>query len=142
LNTTPPPPSGDLVQLAGINWANVDTSTYISNALVGGLDPQTPIFTAPAGMPVRFRLLHAGGNGDNQQVFELSGHVWQFEPYQNGSAVIGDNKASPVLSVTSGYGVSSHFDVVIGAAGGAAKIPGDYVYRTWTADQFQVGFWG
>ena len=133
--------ANDLQTLAGVNWANVDTKAYIANSLVGG-DPQTPIFRAPAGMPARFRLLHAGGNGDNQQVFELSGHVWQAEPYRNGSTVIGDNKASPVLSVTSGYGVSSHFDVVIGAAGGAAKVPGDYVYRTWTADQFQVGFWG
>jgi hypothetical protein len=44
--------------------------------------------------------------------------------------------------VTGSYGVSSHFDVVIPAAGGTAKVPGDYVYRTWTADQFQVGFWG
>jgi hypothetical protein len=93
-------------------------------------------------MPVRFRLLHAGGNGDNQQVFELSGHSWQAEPYLNDSAVIGDNKASPVVGVTSGYGVSSHFDVVIPAAGGTAGVAGDYVYRSWTADQFQVGFWG
>ena len=137
----PTPPGGDLVTLAGINWANVDTKNYIANSLVGA-DPQTPVFRAPAGMPVRFRLLHAGGNGDNQQVFELSGHSWQAEPYINGSTAIGDNKASPVLAVTTGYGVSSHFDVVIGAAGGAGKVPGDYVYRSWTADQFQAGFWG
>lgn len=133
--------AGDLATLAGVNWADVDTSKYIANALVGG-DPATPIFRAPAGMPARFRLLHAGGNGDNQQVFELSGHVWQAEPYLNGSATIGDNKASPMVGVTSGYGVGSHFDVVIPSAGGTARVPGDYVYRSWTADQFQVGFWG
>lgn len=131
----------DLKTLGGLSWANVDTRKYIANALVSG-DPETPIFRAPAGMPARFRLLHAGGNGDNQQVFELSGHVWQAEPYLEGSTVIGDNKASPVLAVTSGYGVTSHFDVLIGQSGGAAKVPGDYVYRSWTADQFQVGFWG
>lgn len=136
-----PSNTGDLGALANVNWANVDTKKYIANALVGG-DPETPIFRAPAGMPARFRLLHAGGNGDNQQVFELSGHSWQAEPYGKGSTVIADNKASPVVGVTSGYGVSSHFDVVIGQAGGTAKVPGDYVYRTWTADQFQVGFWG
>jgi hypothetical protein len=131
----------DLQTLAGVNFASLDTSQYISNTLTGG-DPQTPIFTAPAGTPVRFRLLHAGGNGDNQQVFELSGHVWQAEPYINNSTAIGDNKTSPFVGVTSGYGVTSHFDVVIDSAGGADKVPGDYVYRTWTADQFQVGFWG
>ena len=141
LKILPSGPVGDLVTLAGVNWANVDTSKYIANSLVSG-DPETPIFRAPAGMPVRFRLLHAGGNGDNQQVFELSGHVWQAEPYLNGSTTIGDNKASPLVGVTSGYGATSHFDVVIPSAGGAAKVAADYVYRSWTADQFQVGFWG
>jgi hypothetical protein len=38
--------------------------------------------------------------------------------------------------------VSTHFDVLIPSAGGTAKVPGDYVWRTWTADQFQVGVWG
>jgi hypothetical protein len=141
LNTTVSPPTGDLATLAGINWADVKTGDYISNTLVGG-DPETPIFSAPAGMPVRFRLLHAGGNGDNQQVFELSGHVWQAEPYQNNSTVIASNPASPYVGVTSGFGVTSHFDVLIASAGGVAKVPGDYVYRSWTADQFQAGFWG
>jgi hypothetical protein len=133
--------ASDLSTLSSVNWANVDTSRYIANALAGG-DPQTPIFRAPAGMPARFRLLHAGGNGDNQQVFELSGHVWQAEPYVNNSTAVGDNKTSPLIGVTSGYGATSHFDVVIPSSGGEGKVPGDYVYRSWTADQFQVGFWG
>jgi hypothetical protein len=131
----------DLACLGNIQWSAVDTSIYLTNTLVGA-DPATPIYRAPAGMPVRFRLLHAGGNGDNQQVFELSGHVWQAEPYVNGSASIGDNKASPYQGVQSGYGVTSHYDVVIASAGGTGRVAGDYVYRTWTADQFQVGFWG
>ncbi|WP_257165109.1 multicopper oxidase domain-containing protein [Bradyrhizobium sp. SRS-191] len=139
-NASPPPP-GDIGTLAQVNWADVNTAPYIANRLVGG-DPQTPVFRAPAGMASRFRLLHAGGNGDNQQVFELSGHSWQAEPYVNNSTGIGDNKTSPVVSVTSGYGATSHFDVVIPSSGGTGRVPGDYVYRSWTADQFQVGFWG
>lgn len=133
--------ANDLGTLGAVNWADVDTSAYLANRLVGG-DPQTPIFRAPAGMPARFRLLHAGGNGDNQQVFELSGHVWQAEPYINASTAIGDNRTSPFVGVTSGYGATSHFDVVFASSGGADKVAGDYVYRSWTADQFQVGFWG
>ncbi len=131
----------NLVSLGNIQWSAFDTSHYLTNALVGG-DPATPIYLAPAGMPVRFRLLHAGGNGDNQQVFELSGHVWQAEPYLKDSTAIGDNRASPYEGVQSGYGVTSHYDVVIPSAGGFGRVPGDYVYRSWTADQFQVGFWG
>ena len=64
-----------------------------ANRLVDG-DPVTPIFRAPAGMPARFRLLMPGGIGDNQQVFELTGHVWQEEPYTDGSTKIGFNPKS------------------------------------------------
>lgn len=131
----------NLTSLAGLQWSTLDTSAYLSNSLVGA-DPQTPIYRAPAGMPVRFRLLHAQGNGDNQQVFEISGHTWQAEPYTDNSSAIGDNQRSTYQGVQSGYGVTSHYDAVIPSAGGANKIPGDYVYRTWVADQFQVGFWG
>ena len=114
----------DLVGLGQIAWSAVDTSRFLANGLVGA-DPETPVFRAPAGMPVRFRLLHAGGNGDNQQVFELSGHTWQSEPYTKGSAVIGDNPGSPYVGVQSGYGVTSHYDAVIVAAGGAGRVAGD-----------------
>jgi len=136
--------ASDLANIAGLYWTGTDTSKSVSNELVSG-DPQTPIFQAPAGMPVRFRLLDPGGIGDNQQAFELTGHVWQEEPYTNDSKEIADtapNPASNWTGMTSSYGPTSHFDIVIRSAGGKFKVPGDYLYRSWTENQYQVGLWG
>jgi hypothetical protein len=131
----------DLGSISGISFNAFDTKDSAANRLVGG-DPVTPIFRAPAGMPVRFRLLHAPGITDNQQVFELSGHQWQEAPYADGSRRIGPNPASAFTGTTSGFGPTSHFDVVIKHAGGAYRVPGDYLYRSATAAQYQVGLWG
>lgn len=131
----------DLQALNGIFWTGTDTSKVVSNELVGG-DPQTPVFRAPAGMPVRFRLLDPGGIGDNQQIFELTGHLWQEEPYTNESKEIGNNPASLATGTTTGYGPTSHYDIVIPSAGGKFRVPGDYLYRSWTGNQYPVGLWG
>jgi hypothetical protein len=132
---------GDLGVLAGFPFTALDTTRGLSNTLVAG-DPQTPIFRAPAGMPVRFRLVDPGGIGDNQQVFELTGHVWQEEPYTQSSTVIGHNPLSQWRGTTDAYGPTSHYNVVLDSAGGANRVPGDYLYRSWTANQYQVGLWG
>jgi hypothetical protein len=133
--------ASDLANLQSISYSAFDTSGAISNTLTGG-DPVTPVFRAPAGMPVRFRILHAPGIGDNQQVFELSGHQWQEQPYVERSTKIGHNRESAVTGTTSGVGPTSHFDIVIAQAGGHFKTPGDYLYRSATAAQYQVGLWG
>lgn len=39
-------------------------------------------------------------------------------------------------------GTTSHYDVIIPRAGGANGVAGDYLYRSWTANQYQVGMWG
>ena len=131
----------DLTNITGALFSSLDTTHAASNSLVGG-DPQTPIFRAPAGMPVRFRLANPGGVGDNQQVFELTGHVWEEEPYQNNSTVLGHNPQSRSTGTTTGYGPTSHYDILIDQAGGINKITGDYRYRSWTGNQYQVGLWG
>ncbi len=131
----------DLVNIGAFQFSSMDTTLAASNTLVAG-DPQTPIFRAPAGMPVRFRLLDPGGIGDNQQVFELTGHVWEEEPYQQESTVLGHNPRSQHTGTTPAYGATSHYNILIDSAGGANKIAGDYRYRSWTANQYQVGMWG
>lgn len=35
-----------------------------------------------------------------------------------------------------------HFDVVLDGAGGAFRVPGDYLYRTFQSFQFDGGMWG
>ncbi|MFZ6720473.1 hypothetical protein [Undibacterium sp. Ji49W] len=120
---------------------STNTTAEVSNTLIGR-DPQTPVFSANAGTPVRFRLLGPPGNADALNVFELTGHQWQFVPYINQSSKIGSNPASPATGTTSGYGTSSHFDVVVDKAGGNFAVPGDYLYRSWPNAQYSTGGWG
>jgi hypothetical protein len=141
--------ASDLQNLLNINATTIDTTRSTANLLTGG-DPQTPILRAPAGMPVRIHLVCPGGIGDNQQNFELAGHAWQFQPYTNASTKIGFNPLSEWTGTQSGYGPATAYTVVLddapgglgGAAGGRFHVPGDYLYRSWTANQFEAGVWG
>ncbi|HYH08130.1 MAG TPA: hypothetical protein VEK11_13820 [Thermoanaerobaculia bacterium] len=143
------------------DFNNTDMSAAFSNFLVNPNtgsqqgEPQTPIFTAPAGMPVRFRMLHPDGPGgfpDN--VFTLHGHVWQEEPYVNDaagnpSAVLGTNPLSQWMGARDGFGSGNHFDILFPSAGGPNKVAGDYLYGSFpvqrgpgTQEGAVGGFWG
>jgi hypothetical protein len=120
---------------------NFDFTNVLTNAQVGG-DPQTPVFTAQAGQAVRFRILNANGHMRNN-VFNLHGHFWQDEPFTNNSKSIGDNPLSEFKGATYGVGPSSHYEVIpVNGAGGARRVPGDYLYRTQESFQFDGGLWG
>lgn len=110
------------------------------NGLVGG-DPETPVFTASAGQPVRFRVVAPGGHARNS-VFNLHGHVWQELPYLSGSSVLGDNPFSEYKGTMIGHGPSNHFDVLVPRAGGLFGIEGDYLFRDQTSHHFSGGMWG
>ncbi|HZB45458.1 MAG TPA: hypothetical protein VE360_09450 [Pyrinomonadaceae bacterium] len=120
--------------------ADGNNSCALANVLVGG-DPQTPIFTAAAGTPFRFRLLHPQGTG-TAQVFVLNGHVWQREPYTNKSTVIGDNPLSQWMGSHDSFGGTDHYDLVGAKAGGQNEVPGDYLYTTFVPNQNLFGSWG
>ena len=118
-----------------------DFTNVLTNAQVGG-DPQTPVFTAQAGQAVRFRILNANGHMRNN-VFNLHGHFWQDEPFTNNSKSIGNNPLSEFKGTTYGIGPSSHYEVIpVNGAGGARRVPGDYLYRTQESFQFDGGLWG
>ncbi len=111
-------------------------SQAYSNSLVGG-DPQTPVFYAPVGTRVRFRMMHPGGDGD--EVVAVHGHAWQEEPYVNNSTEIGFNRLSNWFG-TQQFGANDRFDMLIGKAGGSFEIPGDYMYHALLNDV--NGLWG
>jgi len=118
-----------------------DFTNVLTNAQVGG-DPETPIFTAQAGELVRFRILNANGHMRNN-VFNLHGHFWQEEPFTSGSKVIGNNPLSEFKGAQYGVGPTSHYEVIpVNGAGGARRIPGDYLYRTQESFMFDGGIWG
>lgn len=112
----------------------------ILNSSVYG-DPQTPVFTAVAGTPVRFRVLHPAGHA-RQHGFTVFGHHWQLSPWTRLSTVQGFNPFSFEIGSESGIGPTRHVNILTNA-GGLFKIPGDYLYRTQESFQFGGGgLWG
>jgi manganese oxidase len=124
------------------NWlggnAPIGISRALSNTLVSA-DPETPVFSAPAGMPVRIRVAHPGGN--LEQVITLHGHKWQEVPYTNDSAVMGVNPTSQSTGSRDTFGPNASFDILLPSAGGAMAAPGDYLLRTFIGTDFQFGMW-
>ncbi|HEY9284061.1 MAG TPA: hypothetical protein VIP46_11465, partial [Pyrinomonadaceae bacterium] len=119
-----------------------DFTNSLSNQKVGGEDPVTPIFTARAGEQVRFRVLHPAGHARNS-VFQVHGHIWEEEPYTNNSSVLGSNPLSEWKGSQYGIGPGSHFDMMPKhGAGGALRVPGDYLYRDQGSFPFSGGLWG
>ncbi|MGO9997419.1 MAG: hypothetical protein ACLPKW_06685 [Acetobacteraceae bacterium] len=141
-------PQNSTLELEGLNYraeplpfrvgANTDIANAYSDTLLASpptlvsakvlaWDPQTPVFWASSGMPVRFRFVNPGGFIALAEVF---GHHWQEEPWKSGSTRIGDNP----LSQTMGGAIlgSGHaLNLVIDRAG----VPGDYLYRNFIASQ-------
>jgi hypothetical protein len=118
-----------------------DFTKSLSNVQVGG-DPETPIFRAQPGDPVRIRLLQSGGHARNE-VFALHGHVWEQEPYIDGSTRLGSNKLSFWEGAHMGVGPTHHFDVLVkNGAGGKFNVLGDFLYRDFRSFNFDGGLWG
>jgi len=94
---------------------------------------------------VRFRLLESAGHTRNG-VFNLHGHVWQRQPYVAGTVAsqsIGNNPQSEFTGAQEGLGTGNHFDVVLqNGAGGAFRVPGDYLFRDQTSSMLNGGRWG
>ena len=112
----------------------------LSNSLVSA-DPQTPVFPAEAGKPLRLRMLHPAGL--SEQVFELHGHAWQEEPYSTGSTkIVADNPTSQWTGSRDTFGPNASFDVVLKHAGGVNAVQGDYLFRTFIGTEFLNGMWG
>ena len=113
----------------------------LSNQLVSQ-NPQTPIFTAAVGDKARFRLMHPFGTGTSQ-VFTLSGHVWQRNPYKNDSRALGDNSLSQWIGSRDNHGSTDHFDLMVDKAGGeGVDEPATHLYSAFQPLQTGQGAWG
>ncbi|HEX2254448.1 MAG TPA: copper oxidase [Thermoanaerobaculia bacterium] len=127
---------------------NIPLAKTFSNDLMqpfpGDPDPKTPVFHARVGDPVRFRIVHPGGDSQ-QHTFGLHGHVWQERPILDGSnsTVIGHNAQSEWKGAEYGHGPTNAFDVLLqNGAGGAFGIAGDYMYRDYVSWYLAGGLWG
>ncbi|VAW64725.1 hypothetical protein MNBD_GAMMA10-3074, partial [hydrothermal vent metagenome] len=117
--------------------ANVPVNTRAYQALG---DPQVAIFRAKPGDPTRFRVMQP--NGADQHVFELYGHVWQEEPYNEGSTLITNNPTSQWQGSRMGLSAADRFDIVLASAGGTFQASGDYLFRSFPGGDQMNGMWG
>jgi len=130
-----------LANFTACNESTLGISRAMSDTLVLA-DPQTPVFTASAGTPVRFRMLHPGGI--DEQVLTLHGHNWQEEPFATGSksTVQGTSATSNALGSRDAFGPNISWDLLVDSAGGPNHVPGDYLFRTFIGTDFMNGLWG
>ena len=140
----------------GHGWADVGNAHMAySNALVGG-DPQTPVLRARPGQPFRTHILLPTG-GSRGSTFQLDGHLWPLGAFQAEKSDTGGYPLAPsgIGSVRFGYNPMSmyvgaqesvlpaaHFSFMFPSAGGANAVPGDYLFRDFTAFGNVGGLWG
>jgi manganese oxidase len=136
------PPETDEQTLGAQDFSDTLSSTAPLAGCGGAAcgDPATPVFTAKAGTPVRFRVLHVAGH-PRQHGYTLFGHHWNFEPWTQNSTVQGTNPFTFEIGSYSGIGPTRHFNILT-KAGGLFNIPGDYLYRSQESFQFGGGLWG
>ncbi|MDH3363154.1 MAG: hypothetical protein OEM45_05565, partial [Gammaproteobacteria bacterium] len=123
-------------------------------------DPQTPVFTAPAGMETRMRVTVPHGT-NRGSTFALHGHLWQRDPYVTehntdggfprgyyiggpgvGSKTIGHNPLGFYQGGQESVWPGTHYDIVLPSAGGGNEIPGDYIFRDVASFGSASGLWG
>ncbi len=144
LRVPPPPNPGD--------YNSIDIANFLSDmAFASTSDPQTPIFHAPQGLPVRFRIVHPPG-GSSYPPIVVHGHNWKWRPLQKGteSRILGEDSPSLWLGCLNATPPNSQFNLLIENAGGSGRatasapvgIPGDYLYRAFESTQLANGLWG
>lgn len=141
---------------------NPDIHRLYANELIGGKDPQTAVFTARPGEPVRVRLLQPGGHARGH-VFSIHGHAWQREPYLNNSDRLnfgsppadptvlnlepdgispGHNNMSFWVGGQEGMSAQNHYDLLLPDAGGRFGVTGDYLFHDSAGLGNYGGLWG
>ena len=93
-------------------------------------DPETDVFEAHVGDPVRFRVV--SGYSEQPQVFFVEGHQWELTPTLPGSDVVSARYLAPT-------GV---LNIELTQAGGAAGRPGDYQWGNHRLPFEKAGQWG
>ena len=120
-------------------------------------DPETPVMFATPGQASRVRITAPYGT-KRGSTFALHGHLWQREPYvcpgesrnsltgacQMGSVAsraIGNNPVGFWEAGRDSWSGTSHFDIVLPAAGGAQPVAGDYLSRDAASYGNASGVW-
>jgi hypothetical protein len=123
---------------------NINQVNALSSLTHG--DPETPIFTAPAGEQVRFRVIQPTGH-PRQHAFTVHGHAWFHEAWTDNSTRQWSPGATPepqsmTIGSQGGHTARRHWNIILPSAGGSFQQPGDYLIRTQESYQFTDGMWG
>jgi len=123
-------------------FANQQVPADPNEPLLSQRDPKTPVFHAVKGDPVRFRVIHPGG--DSQvHTWGVHGHIFEETPYTNNSKVIGSNPASEWKGAEYGHGPTNAFDALLkNGAGGEFQASGDFMWRDHVQWYLAGGIWG
>ncbi len=105
-----------------------DPAFWFSSEIHG--DPATPILNAYLGDPIVVRALVAATN--DTHTWHLDGHWFRQERFSAASR--------PVSTVH--VGISERYDLIIPAAGGPQRMPGDYPYYNGRTFKLREGSWG
>jgi manganese oxidase len=140
----------DFNVLNNVDYSNTLSSINPNTGCQGSCgDPQTPVFSATAGEPVRFRVIHPGGHS-RQHAFVLHGHNWDYQPWINDSTQLFDRTDATKeeekpktarIGAIGGMGPARHVNILT-QAGGNFAVPGDYLFRVQEQFQFHGGMWG
>jgi manganese oxidase len=104
-------------------------------------DPETPVLEAQAGETVRLHFVHGGGH-TRQQGLSVSGHSWNPYPWSDDSHVFDASAGSSIRQgVFNGFGPMMGISLEL-KAGGADKVPLDYLMRSQASFLFDGGIWG
>jgi manganese oxidase len=93
-------------------------------------DPATPLLDAYVGDPVVVRSLVSATN--DVHTWHVDGHWFRKELFSPSSRPVS----------TAHLGISERFDLVLPAAGGPQKLPGDYLYGNGRSFKLREGSWG
>ncbi|WP_438010802.1 hypothetical protein WME89_20380 [Sorangium sp. So ce321] len=105
-------------------------------------EPNTPVFVAAAGTPVRIRTLHASADDHLMSMLTVHGHSWQSQPFTKGSTVLGYNPTSAWTGAGAALSMTDRFDILLPSAGGPFGVPGDYLLADFLSFRLGNGTWG
>jgi manganese oxidase len=115
----------------GDNLNAVPLGEAKSNSVTAGADPATPVFTAMAGDPVRFRW--ADASGDNTVAFQVAGASF---PLDHG---IPNSQRIEARTLLPGETFDAY---LVNGAGGATHATGDFEYNVGRQPVIKSGGWG
>jgi FtsP/CotA-like multicopper oxidase with cupredoxin domain len=121
--------AGSALNLRAEPLADRGRDPTLAFAISGAGPPETPVIRAYAGDPVVLRTLVAGTN--DVHTLHVDGHWFRVEP----------GPGSPPAD-TIHIGISERADLVLPAAGGPLRMPGDYLIQDGRTFKIREGSWG